>query len=136
MTKPMTMTAMAHGHDAPQRKKRADDHAHDGTDPHAWLDPANAQVWLAAIADELSRLDADNAATYAANAKAAIARIAALDAEVAQTLAPAQGKPLIVYHDAYGYFAAHYGLSIFGSVALGDATAPGAARLVRPARRN
>lgn len=124
-----------HGHEDPDHDEAAEsqdashDHSHDGTDPHAWLDPANAQVWLAAIAAELSRLDADNAATYTANAEAAIARIAALDAEVAQILAPAQGKPLIVYHDAYGYFAAHYGLSIFGSVALGDATAPGAARL-------
>ncbi|MEZ5755747.1 MAG: zinc ABC transporter substrate-binding protein [Paracoccaceae bacterium] len=104
-------------------------HSHEGTDPHAWLDPANAQVWLAAIATELSRLDADNAATYAANADAAIARIAALDTDIAAILAPAQGKPLVVYHDAYGYFAAHYGLSVFGSVALGDATSPGAARL-------
>lgn len=119
-----------HGHDETASDGDSDhDHAHDGIDPHAWLDPANAQVWLSAIAAELSRLDAGNAAIYAANADAAITRLAALDAEVAQTLAPAQGKPLIVYHDAYGYFAAHYGLSIFGSVALGDASAPGAARL-------
>ena len=126
-----------HGHDHAEEQAADKDHGHDhdhghsheGTDPHAWLDPANAQLWLAAIAAELGRLDADNAATYAANAEAARARIAALDAEVAEILAPVEGKPLIVYHDAYGYFAAHYGLSIFGSVALGDATAPGAARL-------
>jgi len=106
-----------------------DDHSHDGTDPHAWLDPANAELWLAAIAAELGRIDPENAATYSANAGSAATRIRALDAEIATTLAPIQGKPLIVYHDAYGYFAAHYGLEIFGSIALGDATAPGAARL-------
>lgn len=118
-----------HGHEETASAEHDHGHSHDGADPHAWLDPANAQVWLAAIAAELGRLDTANAATYTANAEAAIARVQALDAEVAQILAPVQGKPLVVYHDAYGYFAAHYGLEVFGSVALGDATAPGAARL-------
>ena len=36
---------------------------------------------------------------------------------------------MVVFHDAYGYLADRYGLSVFGSIALGDATAPGAARL-------
>lgn len=118
-----------HGHEETASAEHDHGHSHDGTDPHAWLDPANAEVWLTAIAAELGRLDAENAATYTANAEAAIARVQALDAEVAQILSPVQGKPLVVYHDAYGYFAAHYGLEVFGSIALGDATAPGAARL-------
>ena len=120
-----------HGHDHEETAKAADDHdhSHDGLDPHAWLDPANAQVWLTAIAAELGRIDPANAATYTANAKAATEDIAALDSELATTLAPLKGKPIVVYHDAYGYLAAHYGLDIFGSIALGDATAPGAARL-------
>lgn len=120
-----------HGHDHEETAKAADDHdhSHDGLDPHAWLDPANAQVWLTAIAAELGRIDPANAATYTANAKAATEEIAALDSELATTFAPLKGKPIVVYHDAYGYLAAHYGLDIFGSIALGDATAPGAARL-------
>ena len=32
-------------------------------------------------------------------------------------------------HAAYGHFAGHFGLNAFGSVALSDASAPGAARL-------
>lgn len=114
-----------HGHD----DHGHDDHDHDGTDPHAWLDPDNARHWLPLIAAELSRLDPDNAATYAANAKAADARIAALDTALKAQLAPFADRPIVAYHDAYGYFAAHYGLHILGSIALGDATAPGAAKL-------
>ncbi|MDR7123479.1 zinc ABC transporter substrate-binding protein [Pseudotabrizicola sp. 4114] len=106
-----------------------DGHSHSGVDPHAWLDPANASVWASTIAAELSRLDPENAATYAANAEAAKARFAALDGELAATLAPIADKPFVVYHDAYGYFASHYGLTVAGSVALGDASSPGAARL-------
>ncbi|MDO8882251.1 zinc ABC transporter substrate-binding protein [Pseudotabrizicola sp.] len=115
--------ADAHDHDGHE------DHSHSGVDPHAWLDPANARVWAGLIAAELSRLDPDNAATYSANAAAAQARIDALDAELAALLAPAKDKPFVVYHDAYGYFASHYGLTVAGSVSLGDASSPGAARL-------
>ncbi|NUB44634.1 zinc ABC transporter substrate-binding protein [Fertoebacter nigrum] len=106
-----------------------DGHSHDGTDPHAWLDPANAAVWMQAIAVELGRLDPENAATYAANAATEATKLQALDAEVAGILAPAQGKPFVVFHDAYRYFTGHYGLTVAGSVALGDAASPGAARL-------
>lgn len=104
-------------------------HAHDGADPHAWLDPGNGAIWLGLIATELSRLDPANAATYAANAQTAVNGIDALDAEIAAILAPVQGKPLVTFHDAYGYFGDHYGLTFAGSIAMGDASSPGAQRL-------
>jgi zinc transport system substrate-binding protein len=107
----------------------SEDHDHGGKDPHAWLDPGNAQVWLELIAEELSKLDPENAATYVANATAAQSGIVALDREVAAILAPVQGKPIVSFHEAFGYFGAHYGLSFVGSIALGDAASPGAARL-------
>lgn len=104
-------------------------HSHQGTDPHAWLDPANALHWLDLIAAELSALDAANAATYAANAARAKQDIAALDARLTTDLAPLRGRRFVVTHDAYGYFSDHYGLENAGSLAHGDAAAPGAARL-------
>lgn len=127
-----------HGHEDHAEEGHSDDahaeeghdgHDHGSEDPHAWLDPGNAQVWLGLIAAELGRLDSANAATYEANAKAAAERIAALDAELAALLAPVKDKPLVTFHDAYGYFADHYGLTFVGSIALGDASSPGAARL-------
>ncbi|MFZ0099647.1 MAG: zinc ABC transporter substrate-binding protein [Gemmobacter sp.] len=105
------------------------DHDHDGMDPHAWLDPSNGVHWLDAIAAELGRLDPGNAATYAANAAAGKTRITEADAALAQRLAPLHDRPFVVFHDAYGYFTAHYGLTVAGSVAAGDAASPGAAHL-------
>lgn len=118
-----------HEDHAPEGEAQEDDHDHTGTDPHAWLDPANAQVWLGVIAAELAAADPENAATYTTNAKAAAASIAALDSQSAATLAPVQARPFVVFHDAYGYFAGHYGLTIAGTISLGDAAAPGAERL-------
>jgi zinc transport system substrate-binding protein len=114
-----------HGHD----DHGLDDHAHDGADPHAWLDPGNGKHWLGLIAAELSGLDPENSATYAANAAAAADRIDALDRDIAALLAPVKDRPIVTFHDAYGYFGAHYGLNFAGSIALGDAASPGAARL-------
>ncbi|MGC9449492.1 metal ABC transporter solute-binding protein, Zn/Mn family [Cereibacter johrii] len=106
-----------------------EDHSHAGLDPHAWLDPENAQLWLAAVARELGHLDPGNAATYTANAEAARAALAELDRATAARLEQAQNQPFYVFHDAYGYFAGHYGLTVQGSVSAGDAAAPGAAHL-------
>lgn len=106
-----------------------EDHDHGSDDPHAWLDPDNAQHWLGLIATELARQDPQNAAAYTANADAAARQIASLDAELAAVLAPVRDKPLVTFHDAFGYFADHYGLTVAGSIALGDASTPGAARL-------
>jgi zinc transport system substrate-binding protein len=86
-------------------------------------------VWLDLIAAELAEHDPANADTYAMNAEAAMARVRALDARISARLAPVTARPFVVFHDAYGYFAGHYGLAVAGSVALGDAAAPGAGRL-------
>ncbi len=103
----------------------------EGVDPHAWLDPTNAEVWLGTIAVVLGKVDPPNAAVYAANAVAAEAKLVALDKTLMAQLAPVRGKPLIEFHDAFGYFADHYGLNVAATIELGDATTPSALRLAQ-----
>lgn len=118
-----------HDEDSGTGDPPASPHDHGGTDPHAWLDPANAALWVGTIAGILAELDPDNAGAYLANAEAAQGRIAALDTALRGRLAPAEGKGLLFGHAAYGYFAAHYGLAVAGSLAEGDAADPGAAHV-------
>ncbi|MDA3888802.1 MAG: zinc ABC transporter substrate-binding protein [Allgaiera sp.] len=106
-----------------------DDHDHGALNPHAWLDPDNARLWLTVIAADLAQADPAHAAEYRANAKVAEAAVARADARARQILAPVGAHPIIVYHDALGYFARHYGLNLAGSISLGDAATPGARRL-------
>ncbi|EPX80998.1 zinc ABC transporter substrate-binding protein [Litoreibacter arenae] len=116
----------AHDHD--------DDHGHDAhgdIDPHAWLNPDNAMVWLDAVATELSTLDPENAATYDANAQAAKEALAETVAQIETTLAPAKDTAFIVFHDAYHYFEARFGIEAIAAISLGDAATPGPARVER-----
>lgn len=121
--------AAAAAEPAPQTADEVEDHDPDGLDPHAWLDLHNATAWLSLIAAELSSLDPENAATYAANAAAGAAQIGAVEEDIKTLLAPVAAKPFVVYHDAYGYFTGHFGLNIAGEIAVGDATSPSAAQL-------
>lgn len=104
-------------------------HSHDGVDPHAWLEPANAMIWVTAIADALTEADPENAATYAENAGAALGDIAKTRSMAKARLSAAHDAPLVVFHDAYGYFATAFDLTILDSISAGDAAKPGAGHL-------
>lgn len=119
----------AHDGHAAEGHHVGDGHDHGPGDPHAWPDPANARLWLGAVADALAALDPANAAAYRANADAGRAAVDAAEAEAAALLAPARGTPIIVFHDGLGHFADHFGLNVVATLAEGDAAAPSAARL-------
>lgn len=108
----------------------ADPHDSAHHDGHIWLDPANAKVLVAAMAETLAAADTDNAARYRANAVAVAARIDALDADLKAQLTPVQDKPYVVFHDAYQYFERRYGLRAVGSVTVSADRAPGARRVL------
>ena len=101
----------------------------DRTDPHIWLDPANAEAIVGAVAERLQRLDPGNAGTYAANAAEMRERIAAVDARVREIVAPVRDLPHAVFHDAYHYFQRRYDLNAVGSVTLSPDRQPSARRI-------
>jgi zinc transport system substrate-binding protein len=107
-----------------------DDGDHDGpSDPHVWLDPQNAIAFTRAIGDALVQADPAHAALYRANAGRQIARLAALDREIDRTLAPVKDRPYLVFHDAYHYFEARYGLKPAGAVTVAPDRPVGARRI-------
>lgn len=98
-------------------------------DPHIWLHPANARVLVEAIAAALSVHDPAHAATYQANAEALAQRLAALEQELDEMLAPVRDRPFLVFHDGYQYFERAFGLRAAGSITVGPEQQPGAQRL-------
>jgi zinc/manganese transport system substrate-binding protein len=87
-------------------------------DPHIWQDVRNAVVMVKNIESALSKADAANADAYKANAAAYIAKLEALDKEIADIMAalPEANRKIVTSHDALGYFGARYGVEIVGEV--------------------
>jgi ABC-type Zn uptake system ZnuABC Zn-binding protein ZnuA len=87
-------------------------------DPHWWHDPRNAEAAVGFIRDALVAADPGSAATYRANATAYLERLRALDAGIRTCMAsvPAAERKLVSDHDAFGYFAHRYGITIVGAV--------------------
>jgi zinc transport system substrate-binding protein len=114
-----------HGHD----DKGHDDHGHDGVDPHVWLDPANAKAMIHEIEEALVEADPAHAAAYEANAEALMLKIDSLLTEVDAQLEPVKGRGYVVFHDAYQYFEARFGVSAIGSITVSPEVLPGAERV-------
>ena len=85
-------------------------HHHGEFEPHIWTDPELIKIIAGNMADTLSAIDRDHAATYAANLESFKKEMDALQAELSQKLAPYKGRIFYVYHSAYTYFAARFGL--------------------------
>lgn len=117
-------------HDAHEAKGHDDHgHAHEGVDPHAWLDPLNGVVWLDAIATELSKIDPENADKYRENADKRAAALQSQVAEIKAAFEPVRDYGFIVFHDAFQYFDTRFDLTFAGSISIGDASKPSASRL-------
>ena len=108
----------------------ADEHDHDhrpgSLDAHLWLSTVNARVIAARMAADLAAADPANAARYQSNAKAFDERLDALDARLKARLAPIDGKPYFVFHEAFDYFEEAYGLKHAGVFSVAAEVQPGA----------
>jgi zinc transport system substrate-binding protein len=101
-----------------------DGHDHGAIDPHAWLDPEVAAVWLGHIASALAEADPENAETYNRNAALASERLVVLRSDIQNRLAPLAGTGYAVGHDAYGYFGRATGLPPTRAIAHSDGAEP------------
>jgi manganese/iron transport system substrate-binding protein len=80
--------------------------------PHAWMSPGNALIYVENVRVALGKLDPANAATYDHNAAAYAARIKALDEPLRQRLSviPDAQRWLVTSEGAFSYLARDYGM--------------------------
>ncbi len=115
-------------------------HAHEEIDPHAWQNPGNVVLYVRNIAAGLSKVDASGAATYQANAEAYVKELQALDSWTKEQIAtiPADKRKVITSHDAFGYFAAQYGVKFLAPQGVNTEAEPSAkqvAQLIKQIQR-
>jgi zinc transport system substrate-binding protein len=121
-------------HDHGHGDKRDRGHKHGGDhksaiDGHLYLDPANAAIIAAHLAEVLGEVDPASADRFKANAEAFGREMRALTVELEARTKPLAGRAFIVFHDAYQYFERRFGLEATGSVTVSPDIAPSAKRL-------
>lgn len=100
--------------------------------PHFWLDPSLVkQYYVPKIAAKLTELDPAGKATYDANAAAYSAALDSLDAELKAKIAtiPEANRKLVTFHDAFPYFARHFGFELVGVILANVGQEPTASEL-------
>jgi ABC-type Zn uptake system ZnuABC Zn-binding protein ZnuA len=100
--------------------------------PHFWLDPSLvASHYVPAISAALIKLDPAGAATFTTNAAAYVAQVEAMDAANKAKIdtIPVANRKLVTFHDAFPYFAAHYGFEVVGVILANVGQEPKAAEL-------
>lgn len=117
------------GHDHGNSEKGDAHHHHGDYNMHLWLSPEIARLSAVAIHNKLVELMPQSRARLDANLKDFEANLAATDKQVASELAPVKGKGYFVFHDAYGYYEKHYGLTPLGHFTVNPEIQPGAQRL-------
>ncbi|MFX4369998.1 metal ABC transporter substrate-binding protein, partial [Acinetobacter baumannii] len=88
----------------------------------------NARIYVTDIADALAAAAPDDAEFFRAQAKAYLQKLDTLDREVREAVAgiPPDRRKVISTHDAFGYFAAEYGLQFIAPLGVSTETEPSA----------
>ena len=114
-------------HDDHKEKDGHESHAHGQHDPHVWLDPINAKVFIKEITKQLIKLDSANSSIYKSNSKKALAEIDKLIKDIKSNLK--KDLRFVVFHDAYQYFENRFGIQVLGALTVNTDVMPGAEQL-------
>jgi len=126
---------------AAQKKDDGHGHSHSSADPHAWQNLSNAKRYVENIKVALTQAMPAQAATFEARAADYLRQIDALDQSTRSrigTVAP-ERRRVITSHDAFGYFAAAYGVKFYPLQGLStgsEASAADVARIVNEIKKN
>jgi len=85
-------------------------------DPHVWLDPIGASLYVHRIAERVTQDRPELSSAVKSASTDGLALIRALDVEVRAIFAaiPAEDRKIVTFHDAFGYFARAYNITIVG----------------------
>ena len=97
-------------------EEEGEEHGHGGSDPHIWLDPKGAAIYVDRIAARVAAELPERVMEIESARDAGLAEIAALDEELRVGFAAvdASARKIVTFHDAFGYFARAYEIEIVG----------------------
>jgi zinc/manganese transport system substrate-binding protein len=99
--------------------------------PHFLLDPSNARIVAAQIADHFAKVDPSSAALFKANLATFNTKLDARAAEWQKQLEPYRGAKFVTYHKDFVYLANRYNLNIVETLEPKPGIAPSPAHIAR-----
>jgi len=99
--------------------------------PHFLIDPLNAKIVAADIAEHLSQVQPQSADAFKANLQRFNTAIDAKLAEWEKQLTPYHGAKIVTYHKDFGYFAERFGLEIAETLEPKPGIAPSPSHLAQ-----
>ncbi|MFZ2456330.1 MAG: zinc ABC transporter substrate-binding protein [Candidatus Altiarchaeia archaeon] len=108
-----------------------------GMDVHIWTSVRNAKKMAENVYSGLAELDPANAAYYKSNMDSYLSELDVLDSLISNETSAMKEKKFIVYHPAWGYFSADYGLEQIGIEQEGkEPSARWMEKVIKSAREN
>lgn len=95
-------------------------HTHSDENAHAWMSIPDYRIQVQTIADGLIKADPAHADVYQKNAAAYDEKLAALEKEAEEVKTYTEGKDLVIFHEAYDYVAADYGMHVIYTLNLDE----------------
>ena len=86
-----------------------------GYDPHYWLSPQNVYLMAEEILNQLVLLSPENENYFLGNYNNFVNKLQSKDVEWKEKIGDLKQKNIVVFHDAWGYFADHFGLTVVGT---------------------
>ncbi|MEQ6885201.1 metal ABC transporter substrate-binding protein [Salicola sp. Rm-C-2C1-2] len=97
-----------------------------GMDPHIWLAPDRAQAMAKRVRESLAGVKDLDQEQIARNHNQFRQRLADTESDIEKRLAPLARISLFTYHDAFHYFADHFGLTIAATLTNNPERSPSA----------
>jgi zinc/manganese transport system substrate-binding protein len=117
--------------EVPATFDRSKGDVHSLGNPHFVVDPVDAKIVAAEIADHLAQVDPADAATFKANLKRFDDTIDRKLVEWQKLLAPYRDAKIVTYHKDFVYFAERFNLEIVGELEPKPGIAPSPAHLAK-----
>lgn len=112
--------------------EHGDEHNHGELDPHVWENAQNGARMVEVVRDNLKQVAPSNAAQYVSNSDKLTRELTQIDSWIKSQIStiPANQRKLVTTHDAMGYYAAAYGITVEGALqGLSTDERPTAARV-------
>jgi zinc transport system substrate-binding protein len=104
------------------------------SDPHIWLSPRNLGQMVSTLAIALSEIDLERSSFYQQQLATLLIELERIDEAISEQLVSQNKNTLLVYHDAWGYFARDYNLDLLEIENLGkEPTAKALSAIIKEA---